>query len=345
MQSRCDIGDLKRRLVQSIEPLVTLTLLPGGYRAGAYWIARNPSRKDENPGSFWVAMRGTPGAWRDEATGQKGDILQLIMLCHGYEKLGDAIKWAQAWLGQAPLPPRGAAPQIERSDDAARAKAERDRKTAFGIYVAARKAAFQGSPADVYLRTRGVDVRRLERHPGCLGWLEMRHAESGRVLPVMVAGMTGASGRMQAVHRTWLAADGRGKADVRPVRKIWPSFKGAAIRLWRGDSGLSVDQAAAHGLRETLVLCEGVEDGLSLALAMPEFRIWAVGTLGNIAAQELPECVDEVIVCADNDWGKPQAARQFQKGVEALARQGRKVRIGRSMIGKDANDALRGSGL
>jgi DNA primase len=130
---------------------------------------------------------------------------------------------------------------------------------------------------------------------------------------------------------------------VRPVRKIWPSFKGAAIRLWRGDSGLSIERAAAHGLRETLVLCEGVEDGLSLAMALPECRIWAVGTLGNIGAQVLPECVDDVIVCADNDWGKPQAERQLTQALARLSAQGVEVRVARSHVGKDVNDALRGA--
>jgi hypothetical protein len=57
--------------------------------------------------------------------------------------------------------------------------------------------------------------------------------------------------------------------------------------------------------------------------------------------QRLPECAGEVIVCADNDWGKPQAQRSLDQALAALARQGRrKIKLAKSPIGKDVNDAL-----
>ena len=158
----------------------------------------------------------------------------------------------------------------------------------------------------------------------------------------MVAGLTGRDNRIVAVHRTFLAADGSNKAPVTPARKIWPNFHGAAVRLWRGESKLSIDDAAKHGVRETLVITEGVEDGLSVAMAMPDLRIWCAGSLGNLANLVLPECIDEVIVCQDNDWGKRQAQLLFNKAIDAFVSQKRELRDERSHFGKDANYALRG---
>jgi hypothetical protein len=123
---------------------------------------------------------------------------------------------------------------------------------------------------------------------------------------------------------------------------MWPSYAGGAIRLARGETGMTPGEAAKHGLLDTLCLCEGVEDGLSIALACPELRVWATCALGNLGQIRLPECCAEVIVAADNDWGKPQAMRQLEAAIVALRAQGRPVRVARSAIGKDANDALRG---
>ena len=159
----------------------------------------------------------------------------------------------------------------------------------------------------------------------------------------MVAVMSAPGIPFAAVHRTWLARDGRGKAPVTPNKKIWPSFTGAAIHLARGETGLPAEDAVKRGMVDRLLICEGIEDGLSVALAAPELRVWAAGTLGNLAHVKIPDCCHEVIVAADNDWGKPQAEALLKRGIEALAAQRRPVRVARAAIGKDFNDQLRGA--
>jgi hypothetical protein len=50
--------------------------LPQGRRMGGEWIARNPTRKDDRPGSFKVNLRS--GRWADFATGDAGgDLISL----------------------------------------------------------------------------------------------------------------------------------------------------------------------------------------------------------------------------------------------------------------------------
>lgn len=345
-------SEIKALLIARLDSLVR-DLAPEGRRSGQYWIAKNPTRADRHAGSFWVLMKGSAaGAWRDEATGEQGDVIGLIGYCMGHGRdFRATFVWARTWLNLGGMSDADRQRRVTAAqerlqalarDDAGRA--DRDRRAAFSLYLAGMKRQFGGSPADRYLRARGIDVVALGRRPGCLGWLpDVLHRESGWRGPVMIAGMTGVDGRLQAVHRTWLTADGAGKAPVTPTRKIWPRFAGSAIRMWRGSSGLSVDDAARHGLREALVLVEGVEDALSVAVSAPQYRIWAAGTLGNLAEQMLPECVDEVIVVADNDWGKPQAARQFDVALAALARQVPDVSVARSWLGKDSNDLLMGA--
>ncbi len=339
-------------LAERIEVLAR-ELVPEGARSGHYWIGRCPWRADKNGGSFWINLAGAkvPGSFKDSATGESGGVIDLVMKAKGLE-FKEAMAWSRDWLG---LGNADTAEVRRRVDAAKRTAVEHDRtreeqavrnaKVARALYLEAKKKPFFGSPADFYLQRRGIAVARLGKVPGALGWVtEQRHVETNTVWPAMLAGFQNDAGETVAVHRTFLAkprhANTWGKAPVTPARKIWPSFQGCAIRLWRGSSNMSVADAIKHGLRETLVLVEGVEDGLAIALANPEHRVWCAGSLGNLGQIKLPECIDEVIVCADNDWGKRQAAELLQKAVTALARQGAQVRVARSHFGKDANDAL-----
>jgi hypothetical protein len=350
MSRPTDTADVKAMLQARIESLAK-HLAPDGQRAGRYWMARNPTRDDRRIGSFWIAISGTPGAWRDEATGDKGDVFGLIGYCTGLP-FRDVMQWARDWLGIARLDDgkireaRAAVRAMEGADEkeAARLLAHNRRK-AFALWLKASEK-LTATPVETYLRTRCIDLAALRHPPRALRFAPRRHTETGMTLPAMLALMSGpdpsggAEAVPYAVHCTFLANDGMGKAPVTPVRKMWPSFKGGAIRLSNGETKLRPSEAAKQGLLDTLCLCEGVEDGLSIAMACPELRVWAVGSLGNLAHQRLPECCAEVIVAADNDWGKPQAMKALDTAIETLVAQGRPVRVARSPVGKDANDAL-----
>lgn len=345
-----DTDDIKRLLQQRAEALAHV-LLPDGERKGNYWIAPNPSRADASAGSFWVWIAGDrAGAYCDAATGQKGDAFGLIQLVTG-TGFNDAKNWARDWLGLTGQP----AAEIKRRIAAAPRSDPRDaeQKLADGrlwarrTFRASKIRPFAGSPADLYLKGRGIDLRTLGRQPGVLGWLpDTKHRESGLTFPVMVAAMQTPDGETAALHRTFLAPSRDGvhfvKAPVDPDRKMYPSFIGSVIRIWRGETGMREREAEANGLLETLVLTEGVEDALSLAMAQPKHRVWAVGTLGNLLHVPVPACADRIIVHVDNDWGKPQAQRQMREALSRLVSKCSHVSTIRSHIGKDANDALRG---
>lgn len=340
-------------------------LAPDGDRAGAYWMARNPTRNDDSAGSFWIRIAGSGlGVWADEATGDgaarapngqhKGDIIGLVQYTARLGSVGEALAWSRKFLQLGQMPDadrrrRAAAVQhqVKVADENDEARLAKDRKRAFGLYVQAIGRPFLGSCADLYLQGRAIDIRQLGRKPGVLGWLPPYKRRDGTMtVPSLLAGFQNDAGETVAIHRSFIhCVDGEWlnvKLNGKSVRKIWPAYCGTAIRLWRGSSKLSVDDAIKHGLRERLAFVEGVEDGLALALACPDLRIWCAGSVGNLSAITLPECCDEVIICADNDWAKPQAMAQLDKGVAWFASQGAKVSVARSHVGKDVNDALRG---
>jgi hypothetical protein len=348
MGSKHSIADIKALLQARVRDLVR-EMAPDGAWQGHTWSAKNPTRDDRKRGSFCVWTTGSAiGAWKDFATGDKGDIIGLIQYCRGLAETKDALAWAENWLGIARIPDheikRAQAQAKEREAKAAKTdadKAARQAAGAFAWWLKAR-AEIRDTPVEGYLATRGIDLRALSHKPGALRFMpDAEHGPSRSFWPAMFALMTSSTTEAGvAVHRTFLARDGSGKAPVDPARMIWPRFKGAAIRLNPGETNMTPREAAKQGLIDTLAICEGIEDGLSLALACPELRIWAAGTLGNIETITVPPCSAEVIVMADNDWGKPQAERALDRALKSLASQGVKVRVARSPIGKDVNDAL-----
>ena len=57
-------------------PVLAARWAPNGRRSGSEWVALNPTRADNNPGSFKINLR--TGRWADFATGDKGgDVISL----------------------------------------------------------------------------------------------------------------------------------------------------------------------------------------------------------------------------------------------------------------------------
>lgn len=132
---------------------------------------------------------------------------------------------------------------------------------------------------------------------------------------------------MAGVQRIWLAPDGRGKAAVERPKRSLGQVKGGAIRLAEPeDCGV-------------LVVCEGPEDGLSLA-RMLEMPVWVVAGASFLPAMQFPPGVRSIVIGADNDNAGRNAA---DKAAQVFVLRGLAVRIVRPLDGfKDFNDELRG---
>ncbi len=118
---------------------------------------------------------------------------------------------------------------------------------------------------------------------------------------------------------------------------------GGVIRLTRGPSGRTPEDAGSDqaGL---LAVSEGPENGLTLARAAPEARVWAATSLGNLGHVPVDHpCVSGIVMVRDNDWGKPQAVDTFEAAIDRLRETGKPLAVMRSHWGKDINDAVRES--
>lgn len=304
-----------------------------------------------------VELWPIPGKWNEWIGGKWGDAFDLVacVLGNGERDRKAAYQWSLEFLGlkrdRDPEWDRRRAEAQARAASRAQAAARelaRMRKGALGHWLRAQPLK-PGDDGWRYLEARGVDLGQLPRRPRAvrLAMREEWRSRAGEVQhvgPALASSMTLPDGEMGSLHRIWIDPARPGeKADLNPQRKMWPDASGCAIRLWRGESGLSEAEAAAKDLKETVVVCEGVEDGLSIALIAPELRIVAAGSLPGLTAWTPPACAGRVIVAADNDWGKSQAQALLDRACARLADEfSLPVAIARSPEGKDFNDLLRG---
>lgn len=182
-------------------------------------------------------------------------------------------------------------------------------------------APIAGTLAERYLRGRGVTAalgEALRVHPEC--W----HGPTARRLPALVARVEGADGF--AIHRTYLAPDGRGKAPVEPSKMMLGATAGGAVRL-----------ADAPG---PLVVAEGIETALSLAsgLLPDPPGLWAALSAAGMTGLRLPPEPGRLVVASDGDDAGRAAANAL---AERAHRLGWRVSLLPAPEGQDWNDALR----
>lgn len=327
-----------------------------GERRDRHLFPLCPWRADRTPGSFIITLVGEhKGEWHDYATGDHGDALDLIARTRTGGSMPAALDWARRWLG-LPTAGRGAeasdlaAPRVarERDDrevDDREHRIEARRRAALTIFLSA-QSSLAGTPAGTYLLGRGINLAELGRQPRALRYHPaLRNTESGTTWPALVAAVSSVEGEFRGVHRTWLAErpDDDGvlswcKAPLQNAKMTLGKIAGCTIRLWRGASRKPLAEAPVG---ETAVIAEGIETGLSVAIACPHLRVLCSLSLSNMSQVLLPRAISTVIIAADNDGGNAAAARGLAKAVAHFAAEGREVRVAHSPVGKDFNDALR----
>ena len=178
-----------------------------------------------------------------------------------------------------------------------------------------------GTVVEIYLRSRSLTTPV----PPTLRHARLRHHESGRWLPCMVAAVQAPDGRLSGLHRTFLQPGGRGKARVGPAKKMLGACRGGAVRL--------------TPVAQRLALCEGIETGLSIREACPDLAVWCALSAGNLDRLMLPPLVDEVVLVADGD---PVGLAAAHRAAQRYGASGRRIRLVKLPSGMDANDLLRG---
>src|SRR6266849_4121940 len=142
---------LSQQLAQNAEA-VCRHYLSNGRRQGRYWtvgdVQNTPGR------SLYVRLhgpdsgKGAAGKWTDAATGEHGDLLDLIALNRGLDRLRDALDEARVFLS-LPRPDPVPAERHDRTP-APRGSPESARR----LYAMSEPIA--GTIAASYLRARGI---------------------------------------------------------------------------------------------------------------------------------------------------------------------------------------------
>ena len=238
---------------------------------------------------------------------------------------GKALWWCGACQDQAAVTAAiaGQAAQAAPTAAAADGSQAQKREWALNLWRDAQPAV--GTVVERYLAARGITLRDdmpLRFLPNHLD------RDGGKRWPVMLALMVDHDGTPQAIHRTFIAPDGKGKAPIATPRKTLGMVAGAAVRL-----ALVTDR---------LVIGEGIETSISAGLMMGA-PAWAAISAPNLEFKlKLPTSIKEIVVAADHDGPGLKAARA------ALARwraEGRTVKIARPQTpGQDFNDLWRGRG-
>jgi hypothetical protein len=176
----------------------------GGRRVGSDWMAKCPCHSDRDPSLSITDAKGG----------------KVLVHCHAgcdQREVIAALRSLGVWEERRP---ERSVPDDPDPDALKRAEA------ALAIWQASQ--SIEGTLVETYLRSRGF-VRPASAALRCHAGL--KHP-SGGVWPAMVALVThGTTGSPIAVHRTFLAEDGNGKAPVAPAKMMLGPCCGGAVRL------------------------------------------------------------------------------------------------------------------
>ncbi len=300
-------AELARRLARDAEAVCRHYLSNGG-RSGHYWLVGDVGN---TPGrSLFVRLtgpesgKGAAGKWTDGASGEHGDLLDLIALNRGLDHLQDALEEARAFLRL----PRPAAEfdRLQRSTSAFTGSPESARR----LFAISRPIA--GTVAEQYLRERGITLlpgtNALRFHPRC--FYRSDPNSPTETWPALIAAVTDLDGRITGVHRTWLDPSGRAKAPIDTPRRAMGHLLGHGVRF-----GVANDTMAAG---------EGIETMLSLRMALPGMPMLAALSANHLAAILLPPALRRLYIAGDRDPAgetatKTLADRAHRAGIDAMA--------------------------
>jgi hypothetical protein len=297
-------SDLARRLAEQAET-VCRHYLSNGRRAGRYWIVGDVRN---TPGrSMFVRLKGpasgkgAAGRWRDAATGEHGDLLNVIRESCGLSDLRDVVEEARRFLSL----PRSETQSKQPIAPGPAGSPESARR----LFAMAKP--LPGTVAETYLQRRGITelqgMPSLRFHPRC--YYRPEGDSPTQTWPAMIAAVTTLDGRITGVHRTWLDPSSSGKAPIETPRRAMGYLLGNAVRF-----GVAEDVLAAG---------EGIETMLSLRMALPAMPMLAALSAAHLAAVLFPATLRRLYIARDNDPAGEGAAktligRATEANVEAI---------------------------
>ncbi|MBK3661087.1 toprim domain-containing protein [Bradyrhizobium diazoefficiens] len=303
------VRDLAQRLGQQAEA-VCRHYLSAGRREGRYWLVGDVRN---TPGrSMFVRLKesakGPAGKWTDAATGEHGDLLDVIRESCGLLVFKDVADEARSFLS-LPHPEPEPGPR------------SRTQSAPTGSPEAARRLFTMSQPisrtlVETYLRNRGITALHgagsLRFHPRCY-YRPDEHSPT-ETWPAMIASVTDLSGHLTGAHRTWLDPGGfteatLGKAPIDTPRRALGDLLGHAVRF--GVAG------------EVMAAGEGIETMLSLRRVLPTMPMVAALSAAHLSAILFPDTLRRLYIARDDDPAGDRAMatlidRAQEDGIESI---------------------------
>jgi hypothetical protein len=282
--ARHDASELAQRLGRQAEA-VCRHYLSAGHREGRYWLVGDVRN---TPGrSMFVRLKGADsgkgaaGKWTDAATGEHGDLLDVIRESCGLIDFKDVADEARTFLS---LPHPEPDPDHQRRPASAPTGSPEAARRLFAM-----SRPITGTVVESYLRKRGITALHgtgsLRFHPRCY-YRPDEHSPT-ETWPAMIASVIDLDGRITGVHRTWLSPEGSGKAPIDTPRRAMGDLLGHAVRF-----GMAHDVVAAG---------EGIETILSLRMALPGLPMAAALSAAHLAAILFPTTLRRLYIARDDD--------------------------------------------
>jgi hypothetical protein len=303
---RHQAADLAHRLARDAEA-VCRHYLSNGRREGRYWLVGDVRN---TPGrSLFVRLRGpesgkgAAGKWTDAATGEHGDLLDIIRESCGLADFFDVADEARRFLS---LPRPEPAPDHVRPPSSAPAGSPESATRLFAM-----SQPISGTSAETYLRRRGITAlhrtANLRFHPRC--YYRPDPDSPTETWPAMIAAVTDLGGMITGAHRTWLDPSGQDKAPIDTPRRAMGHLLGNAVRF-----------DVAH---DVMAAGEGIETMLSLRCVMPTMPMVAALSAAHLAAILFPPTLRRLYIARDNDPAGDGAVanlidRSHEAGIEAI---------------------------
>ena len=282
--ARHDASDLAIRLGRQAEA-VCREYLSSGRRSGNYWLVGDVQN---TPGrSLYVRLKdtakGPAGKWTDGATGQHGDLLDVIREALGLVDFRDVAEEARRFLSLPHLEPEKTRTPTGKTSSIAIGSPEASRR------LFAMSQPIGGTLAEIYLGGRAITslfgTAALRYHPQCY-YRPDEHSRT-EIWPAIVASVTDLAGRQTGAHRTWLSPDGSGKAPVETPRRAMGDLLGNAVRFGTGG--------------EVMAAGEGIETVLSVRQVLSDMPMLAALSAAHLAAILFPDTLRRLYILRDDD--------------------------------------------
>ncbi|MCQ0090362.1 MULTISPECIES: toprim domain-containing protein [Rhodobacterales] len=271
---------------------------PNGRKVGNFWQMADVTGARGRSLAVRLKAHGgrQAGKWVDHATGEYGDLLDLLQ--HQLEPVAypDLLRQATDYLGEAPVMPNDGPSRDEPAAVSNRQAAGR-RLFSYG-------GPINNTLAEAYLRGRGIARfgPALAFHRG----VYLRAEDGTRLeIPALLAAITDNAGRVTGCSRVFLNFETGSLADIEAPKRVLGRLHGNGVRFgkWANCTDLLVG--------------EGLENTLSVGTALPSAALVSCLTANHLAAFNYPSSIQRLWIARDNDKTGARAAFRLADRADA----------------------------